>query len=130
LLVPAYGAEALGTVLGIESCGHADAGPAANTREDAEVLLAFVLIGEDIADGARRCLELEQLLVDVVRVDALEIPLERPVARDATIGHQHAAPDRELLRLGLDDLAGACVPRDQSAHVAATRRGKQRKRCP
>src|ERR1700693_1766098 len=59
LLVPAHGTEAVGVLL--EPCGHADAGPAADARKDPDVLLALVLIGEDVADDARRRLELEQL---------------------------------------------------------------------
>src|SRR2546423_15582387 len=42
---------------------HADARPATDAGEDAHVLLALVLIGEDVADDSRRRLELEQLLV-------------------------------------------------------------------
>src|SRR5438552_17875388 len=59
LLVTPYGTEAVGTVLRIEPRGHADACPAADPRKHAHVLLALVLIRVDIADDARRVLELE-----------------------------------------------------------------------
>src|ERR1700682_1237215 len=93
LLVAAHGTEAVGVLL--EPRGHADAGPAADARKDPDVLLALMLVGEDVADDARRRLELEQFLVDVVRVDALEITLQCAVARDITRGHEQPPPDGE-----------------------------------
>src|SRR6185437_15908577 len=36
-----------------QACGKADAGPATNAREDTDVLLALVLVGEHVADDAR-----------------------------------------------------------------------------
>src|ERR1043166_8401571 len=44
-----------------EPCGKADPGPAADTRQHRNVLLAVVAIGHDVADDAGRSLELEQL---------------------------------------------------------------------
>src|SRR5436190_12825591 len=88
LLVAAHGAEAV--VVLFESRGHADAGPAADSREDPHVLLALVLVGKDVADDAGRRLELEQLLVDVIRVDALQVALERAEASKAALGDQQA----------------------------------------
>src|ERR1700682_6161071 len=127
LLVAAHGTEAVGVLL--EPRGHADAGPAADARKDPDVLLALMLIGEDVADDAGRRLELEQFLVDVVRVDALEITLQCAIARDATRGHEDAAPDRELLGFGLDDLPAPRVPRHEVAHVRSARRRIHRQRC-
>src|SRR5262249_26277864 len=126
LLVATHGTEAIGVLL--ESCGHADTCPAADTRKYADVLLALVLIGKYVADDAGRRLKLEQLLVDVVGIDALEIAFQRTVAGDTTGRHERSAPDRKLLSLGLDDLAAARVPHDQIAHVGTAGRGKHRKR--
>src|SRR6218665_3959918 len=41
---------------------HADAGPAADARVDADILLAFEQIGEDVANNAGGGLELPKLL--------------------------------------------------------------------
>src|SRR5947208_13453487 len=128
LFVSADRTQAFGPLLGIESRSHADAGPAADAGEHAEVLLALVLIGKNIADDARRRLELEQLLVDVVRIDALQIALKRSIARDSARRREHAAPHGELLGLRLDDLAGARVPCGARAHRVAARRRKHRQR--
>src|SRR5690349_18438807 len=68
LLVATHRAQAV--LILFEPGSHADARPAADPGEDAHVLLALVLIGKDVADDSRRRLELEQLLVDVVGVDA------------------------------------------------------------
>src|SRR4249920_2766648 len=84
LLVAAHGTEAIGVLF--EPCGHADAGPAADPRKNPDVLLALVFVGEDVADDPGWRLELEQVLVDVVRVDTLEIPLQCAVARDTARG--------------------------------------------
>src|SRR5262245_6965197 len=46
--IAAHGAEAVGVLL--EARGHADAGPATDAREHADVLLALVLIREHVAD--------------------------------------------------------------------------------
>src|SRR3954454_10322336 len=64
----------------LETRSHADAGPATDPREHTHVLPALVLVGEDVADDPRRRLELEQLLVHVVRVDAFQVAFERAVA--------------------------------------------------
>src|SRR5262249_35022341 len=109
----------------LEARGHADAGPATDSGEHADVLLALVLIREDVADDAGRRLELVELLVDVAAIDALEVALERAVAGDATGGRQHTAPDRELFGLGLDDLARARIPLDQVAHAAMAVRRRE-----
>src|SRR4051812_14092935 len=103
LLVPTDGPRPIRSLL--ESGRHADAGPAADAREDAEVLLALVLVREDVADDPGRRLELVELLVHVVRIDALDVTLERAVAGEISRGDERAAPHRELLGLALDDLA-------------------------
>src|SRR5271165_7161517 len=85
----------------VQTRGHADACPAADAGVHADILLALVFVGEDVADDARRRLELEQFLVDVVGIDTLEVSLERAVAGDTAGRHQYAAPHRKLLRLRL-----------------------------
>src|SRR5439155_18460211 len=127
LTIATDGAEAV--VVLLEARCHADAGPAADARVHAHVLLALVLVGEDVADDSRRRLELEQFLVDVLRVDALQVAFERAEAGDAARGVERAAPHRELLGLALHDLAGAGVPGDVVAHAAmAVRRRIHRQR--
>src|SRR5689334_25146937 len=64
LSVAADCTESVGILL--EPRRHADAGPAADARVNADVLLALVLVREHVADDARRRLELEKLLVDVI----------------------------------------------------------------
>src|SRR6266704_1499711 len=73
LLVAAHGAQAVGVLL--QARGKADAGPAADAGEHADVLLALVLPGIHVADDAGRSLELVQLIGDVVRIDALQVAL-------------------------------------------------------
>src|SRR5713226_1242603 len=107
LLVASHSAQAVGVLL--EARGKADAGPTADAGEHADVLLAFVLPGIHVADDAGGRLELVQLLADVVGIDALQVALERAVARDAARRDQRAAPDRELLGLRLHDLAGTRI---------------------
>src|SRR5688572_19817958 len=58
LLVAADRAEAFGRSR--EPRRHADAGPAADTGVRTHVLLAFVLVGEHVADDSGRRLELPQ----------------------------------------------------------------------
>src|SRR5262245_49361398 len=113
LSVSAYGAETVGVLL--EAGRHADACPATDSREHADVLLALVLPGVQVADDSRGRLELVELLGDVVRIDALHVAFERPVAGHSAGGDERAAPDRELLGLGLHDLARAGVPDDEVA---------------
>src|SRR5678815_1542253 len=91
-LVATHGTEAVLVLL--ETRRHADAGPAADAREDAHVLLALVLVREHVADDAGRRLELEQVLVDVVGVDALQVALERAVADHAAALLAPFAPPR------------------------------------
>ena len=95
---------------------EADAGPAANTRENADVLFAAVLVGVDVADDARRGLELVEFLARL-GIDRLEIAFERSVEHDAAGGRERSGPYRELLRHRPDDLAGPRVPGDEVAHV-------------
>src|SRR5260370_29414720 len=127
-------AEQLGTAnrtqaVGIlfKTRGHADARPATDTGEDADELLALVLVGKDIADDSGRRLELEQLLVDILFVNALEIALERAVADDTPGRDQRATPHGELLGVALHDLPGARIPHDEIAHVLFARRRIHRK---
>src|SRR5262245_17944732 len=120
LLVPAHGPETVGVLL--ETRGETDAGPAADAREHADVLLALELPSVHVADDAGRRLELVQLFGDVVRVDALQVALERPIAGDAARGDERAAPHRELLGLRLDDLARPGIPHDEVAHAAGADR--------
>ena len=51
-------------------------------------------------------------------VDRLQVAFERAVEDDVAGGRQRAAPDREFLGLGPDDLAGAGIPGDEVAHAA------------
>src|SRR5437773_11313435 len=75
VLVAAHGAEAV--VFLLQARSHADAGPAADARIDADVLLALVLVGEHVADDSGRCLGLEPCLVDRLRIDARPVALQR-----------------------------------------------------
>src|SRR5438034_6208465 len=58
--VAADGAEAGGRIR--QASRKTDTGPAADTREDRNVLLAVVLVGRDVADDAGRGLELIEFL--------------------------------------------------------------------
>src|SRR5262245_65987971 len=58
--VAADGAQAGGRIR--QTRRKADTGPAADARKDRDVLLAVILIGRDVADDARRSLELVELL--------------------------------------------------------------------
>ena len=89
-----------------------------------------MLIGEDVADDARRRLELVEFLVDVLRINALQVTFQGAVAGDAACGRQRSAPDRELLAMALHDLALSCIPGDEVTHVLAAWRRKHRQRCP
>src|SRR6185436_485513 len=100
-----------------QACRETDAGPAANSRINADVLLALMLIRKNVSDDAGGRLELEQFLVDVLGIDALQIAFQRAIASNYTCSRQHTAPDRELLRLGLHDLARVCIPDYKVAHV-------------
>ena len=66
-------------------------------------------------------LELVELLARL-GVDRLEVAFQRAVEDDAAGSRQSARPDRELLRIRPDDLAGLAVPGDEVAHVAVARR--------
>jgi hypothetical protein len=46
----------------IQAGRHADTGPAADARQHADILLALVAVGVDVADDAGRGLELVELL--------------------------------------------------------------------
>src|SRR2546428_4153217 len=123
LFVSAHGTETVGVLL--ETRGKPDSGPSADAREHADVLLAFVLPGVQVADDTGGRLELVELLADVVRIDALHVTLERAVAGDAAGGDERAAPHGEFLGLGLHDLARTRIPHYEVAHaaVAAPRPG-------
>src|SRR5215470_2879268 len=115
LLVAANRAEAVGVLL--ETRGEADAGPAADAGEHADVLLALELPGVHVADDPGGRLEPEQLLVDVSSIDALQVALEAPEAGDPAGGHQRAAPHRELLGVRLHDLACRGIPGNEVPHA-------------
>src|SRR5436309_16096939 len=74
LFVSAHGTETVGVLL--ETRGNSDSGPSAVAREHADVLLAFVLPGVQVAVDTGGRLDLVVLLPNVVRVDALHVPLE------------------------------------------------------
>src|ERR1700754_487532 len=58
--VAAHGAQTFSRLL--QARRHADTGPAANARVDADELLALVLVREHVADDPGRGLELPQFL--------------------------------------------------------------------
>ena len=70
------GAEALGP--SGQAGGQADAGPAADARQDGHVLLPLMGVGHDVADDARRRLELVKLLARL-GIDGLQVAFERAV---------------------------------------------------
>src|SRR6185369_17918351 len=92
-----------------EAGGKTDAGPAADTRQDRNVLLATMFIGGHVSDDAGRRLELVEFLARL-GVDGLEIAFERAVEHHATGGRQGTRPDRKQLLVRPDDLAGLAVP--------------------
>src|SRR3974390_560494 len=77
--VSAHSTEAGGGIRQTRS--EADAGPAADAREDRDILLAAMVIGHHIADDARRRLELVEFLAGL-GVDGFEITLQRSVEHD------------------------------------------------
>src|SRR5690606_37216643 len=121
ILVPAHGAQPLG--LSGQPGRHAYAGPAADTRIDADVLLALILVRKHVADDSGGRLELPKLFA-VLGAHRLDIALERAVEHDVARGRERAGPYREALGPGPDDLALGRVPGDEVAHaaVAAWRR--------
>src|SRR6185369_18053562 len=60
---------------------HADAGPAADAGQNSDILLAVILVGVDVADDARRSLELVELLAGL-GIDRLEVAFQRAVEHD------------------------------------------------
>src|SRR5262245_2547138 len=86
-------------VVGIEQAGcKTDSRPAADTRQHGNILLAIVLKGIDVADDARRSLELVKFLARL-GIHRLEVALERAVEHDAARSCQRAGPHRELFRV-------------------------------
>src|SRR5277367_4185741 len=57
-----------------QPCGQADPGPTTDAGQDRDILAAGMLVGHDVADDARRSLELVELLTGL-RVDRLQIAL-------------------------------------------------------
>src|SRR2546427_4100592 len=99
--------------------GDADAGPAADPREDGNVLLALrPCVRHRVTDDARRALEAPQFPAGAL-VHRLEPALHRAVENDATGRGERAAVGGQVL-LDLPPLfpAGG-VPRDESSPVAA-----------
>src|SRR5690606_30271909 len=92
ILVCADRAEAFGRTL--EPRRHADAGPAADAGQNADVLPAVTLPRVDVADDARRRLEAVTLLA-ALRIDGPQVPLERAVEHVAPARRERTAPDRE-----------------------------------
>src|SRR5690349_15715727 len=113
-LVRTHRAEAF--LVTLETGRHADAGPAADTGEHCDILLALVRVGVDVADDPRRRLEAIQLLA-VLRIDRLQIALQRAVEDDVAGGRKRARPHRERFRIGPEDLALAGVPGDEVPEV-------------
>src|SRR5712664_4395269 len=97
-----------GTLRGQQPGRETDAGPAADAGQYRHVLPAALLIGGDVADDARRGLELVEFLARL-GVDRLEIALERAVEHHAAGGGERPRPDRELLLVRPGDLAGLAV---------------------
>src|SRR6202011_3626426 len=100
-----------------ESRRHADAGPAADARIHADVLLAVVHVREHVADDPGRGLELPKFLA-VLGAHCFEVALERPVEGDITRCRQRTGPHRETLWLGPYDFARCRIPRNEVAHAA------------
>src|SRR3954454_1762555 len=100
-----------------EACRKADAGPAADAGEHGDVLLALVRVGHHVSDDAGGSLELVELLPGL-RVDRLQIALERAVEDHVARRRERARPHRELLLERPHDLALAGVPGDEVAHPA------------
>src|SRR5262249_34652666 len=98
-----------------ETSREPDSSPAADARQDRDVLLAVMLIGRDVADDAGRRLELVEFLARL-GVDGFEISFESAVEHDAAGCRQSARPHRERLLHRPDDLPGARVPGYEVAH--------------
>ena len=88
-----------GRLLLHEARGEADAGPAADAGQHADILLAVVHPGVDVADDARRGLEPVELAT-VAGVDRLQVALERAVEHDVARGGQ--GPDQTENGSGFD----------------------------
>src|SRR5690606_20444750 len=100
-----------------------NAGPAANTRQYANVLFAVVFPGGDVADHARRCFELPQLFA--AGIDGLDIAFKRSVEHHIASCREGAAPYGESFRNAPQDFAFVCVPGDEVAHAAMTVRCRE-----
>src|SRR5277367_6510654 len=88
---------------------EADARPAADAGQDRHILATAVLVGHDVADDARRSLELVKLLAGF-GVDRLQIAFQRSIEDHAACCRESARPGRELLGVRPYDLAGLAVP--------------------
>src|SRR3989454_10775780 len=102
--------------------GEAEAGPAADPREDGNVLLALrPSVRHRVTDNARRALEAPQFPAGAL-VHRLEPALHRAVENDATGRGERAAVGGQVL-LDLPSLfPGGGVPRDEGAPVATRAR--------
>src|SRR6185436_10333737 len=81
-----------------ETRRHADAGPATDAGVHADVLLAVVLIGEDVADDSRGRLELPEFLA-VLGAHGFQITFQRAVEGDVAGSRQGTGPHGESFGL-------------------------------
>src|SRR6218665_3550387 len=96
---------------------HAHPRPAADAVVDGDILLAPVLVGDRVADPARRQLELPQKIAGV-GVAGLDEAVERAVEDQIAGSGGGAAPDRELLILGPLEFRRFDIVGLDLAHVA------------
>ena len=73
-----------------------DTGPTTDTGQDADILLATLLIRHHVADDARGRFELVQFFTCFC-MNSLQIPFERSIEDNVTRCRQCTRPDRELL---------------------------------
>src|SRR6266404_4571233 len=117
------------TLRGQQPRRKADARPTADAGQYRHVLFAALLVGRDVPDDAGRGLELVEFLARL-GIDGLEVAFKRSVKHHPAGGRERTRPDRELLLVRPDDLAGLVVPRDEVTHVLLAGRWIHRERRP
>src|SRR5882724_7395239 len=115
-------AQTSGRILGTDTGGHADAGPATDARIHRNVLLLVrPRVAHRVADDARGGLELPEFLAGL-GVNRLEPAFHRAVEDQAAGGRHCAAVSREVLLDLPFHGAGHGIPGDETATIAARAR--------
>src|SRR3954471_15735411 len=106
-------------IFGTDARGHADTGPATDTREHGHILLAIgTVIGHGVTDDARRGLVLPQVLAGLL-VKRLEPAFHGAVEDQPTCRGEGPAVRREVLLVLPHGLALHRIPGNEIATVSA-----------